>query len=67
MILNRWKSFIVVVEEISKDGLARAVGLMMEVKKKVDEEGDKVVYKVADMVVNSVIQKINGKLVKLAV
>ena len=39
MILNRWKSFIVVVEEISKDGLARAVGLMMEVKKKVDEEG----------------------------
>ena len=40
MILNRWKSFIVVVEEISKDGLARAVGLMMEVNKKVDEEGE---------------------------
>ena len=64
MILNRWKSFIVVVEEISKDGLARAVGLMMEVKKKVDkkvdigQEGVRASSKVADVAEDKDVDKV---------
>ena len=60
MILNRWKSFIVVVEEISKDGLARAVGLMMEVNKKVDigQEGVRASSKVADVAEDKDVDKV---------